>query len=140
MSEIELVPLCEATLQIGELIALENTPTGSLQIGEIIESSWRGERFQAQQRGRAAADWLDVAPDGTARVDVRLVVETDDGALVYVAYGGRFDAERSVAYTTPVFRTGDPRYAWMNRIQAVGRAAFDVQRLSVHYPMIYELR
>ena len=140
MSEIELVPLCEATLQVGELISLENTPTGSLRIGEIVQSSWQGERFRARQRGRAAADWLDMAPDGTASVDVRLVVETHDGALVYVTYGGRFDAERGVAYSAPVFRTGDPRYAWMNRIQAVGRATFDAEKLTVHYPMIYELR
>jgi len=36
-------------------------------------------------------------------------------------------------------RASDPRYAWMNRIQAVGRATFDAEKLIVHYPMIYEL-
>ena len=43
-------------------------------VGEIIGADWVGERFTARLRGRVAADWLDVAPDGTA-----LYALTSDG-------------------------------------------------------------
>ena len=72
MEELELVPLCEAVIEVSEAIVLENTPTGTLMVGEIADSRWEGERLRARQRGRAAADWLLVAPDGTASIDVRL--------------------------------------------------------------------
>ena len=62
-------------------IVLEDTPTGTLMVGEIRDSRFDGERLRARQRGRAAADWLSVAPDGSATVDVRLTLETHDGAL-----------------------------------------------------------
>src|SRR5579883_2306160 len=33
-------------------------------------------------------DWSRVMPSGAQRLDVRLTVRTDDGALIYVAYAG----------------------------------------------------
>jgi len=138
--ELELVPLCRAVIHVSEAIVLEGTPTGTLMVGEFRDSHWEGERFRARQRGRAAADWLSVAPDGTATVDVRLTLETDDGALVFVEYRGRSHLETGVAYSAPTFRTGDPRYRWMNRIQAVGKGRWDGEARVMTYPAIYELR
>lgn len=140
MEALELVPLCEATLHVRETLRLEGTPSGSLMIGELRDSVWQGDRLRARQRGVAAADWLDVAPDGTARVHVRLTLETHDGALIYVEYGGRTDLTTGLAYTTPTFRTGDPRYAWLNRVQGVAKGLFRADVMQVHYPMIYEMR
>ena len=138
--ELELVPICRVEISVSEAIVLENTPTGTLMIGEINASRWEGERFRAALRGAAAADWLSVAPDGTATVDVRLTLETDDGALVFVSYEGRSHLDTGNAYTTPRFRTGDPRYAWMNRVQAVAKGRWDSDAMRVTYPMVYELR
>ena len=75
-------------------------------IGEIEESTWIGERFSAHQRGRTAADWLTVTPDGVALVDVRLTLETTEGGLIFVEYTGRTNMQTGYAYTTPRFRTG----------------------------------
>ena len=77
---------------------------------------------------------------GTAVVDVRMTLETDDGAMVFVEYRGRSSMETGVAYSAPTFRTGDPRYAWMNQIQAVAKGIFDAEAMTMTYPMIYELR
>ena len=33
-------------------------------------------------------DWIRVMPSGALRLDVRLTIETDDGALIYMTYGG----------------------------------------------------
>ena len=119
---------------------MENTPTGALMIGELADSVFEGERFSARQRGRAAADWLSLAPDGTGYVDVRMTLETDAGELVFVEYTGRMNMETGIAHTCPQFRTGAPGLAWLNRVQAVAKGRFDADTMTVVYPEIYELR
>ena len=137
---LELVPLCTATLQIGQTSVLENTPQGNLMIGEISSSTWEGDRFTAHQHGRAAADWLDVAPDGTAYVDVRLTLRTTEGGLVFVEYTGRTNLQTGYAYACPRFRTGVPELAWLNHVQAVAKGYFDGAAMTMTYPQIFQMR
>ena len=137
---LELVPLCKAFIRVRETIVLENTPGGTLMIGELVDSVWEGDRFRLVQRGRASADWLTLSPDGTASADVRLTLESASGELVFVEYTGRLHPESGVAYTCPRFTTGAPGLAWLNRVQAVGKAYFDAQAMTVTYPQIYALR
>lgn len=58
-------------------------------------------------------------------IDARLTLRTDDDALIYMTYGGRLNLSNPTAgmfaYVAPVFETGDPRYAWLNAVQAVGK-------------------
>jgi hypothetical protein len=84
------------------------------------------------------ADWLRAMPGGSLRVDARMSISTDDGAQIHVQYGGVIaiapaDFARMAAgetltgdemhfVTAPVFQTGDQRYAWLNRTQAIGKA------------------
>jgi len=42
-----------------------------------------------------------------------------------VEYGGRADMKNGLITTAPTFQTGDERYAWLNRIQAVGAGVLD---------------
>jgi hypothetical protein len=140
IEKLELVPLCSATIQVSSTAVLENTPTGHLMIGEIEESTWTGDRFTAHQRGRTAADWLTVTPDGTALVDVRLTLETTEGELIFVEYTGRTNMQTGYAYTTPRFRTGAPGLLWLNHVQAVAKGYFDSEKMSVTYPEIFEMR
>jgi|TARA_B110000305_G_C19254556_1_gene546425 hypothetical protein len=137
---LELVPLCSATIKVHSTAILENTPTGHLMIGEIEESTWIGERFSAHQRGRTAADWLTVTPDGVALVDVRLTLETTEGGLIFVEYTGRTNMQTGYAYTTPRFRTGAPGLGWLNHVQAVAKGYFDSEKMTVTYPEIFEMR
>ena len=94
----------------------------------LLESRWEGERFKASLKpGVAAADWMIVTPDNTGLIDIRLTLETDDGALVYVEYGGRRDFAQvflgvdAPVYIAPRFETSDARYSWLNKVQAVGK-------------------
>lgn len=140
MEPLELIPLCSATMQIREVYTAENTPTGTLMVGEIAESTWEGEHFSARQRGVAAADWLSVAPDGTASIDVRLTLQTSEGGLIFVEYGGRSNLETGFAYACPRFTTGVPGLEWLNRVQAVAKGHFDAEAMTMTYPMIYQMR
>ena len=60
-------------------------------------------------------------------------------------YGGRHDlsdpAKGLIPYVGIVFETGDPRYSWLNRIQAVGKGvlAFGPDGTRIDYE-ICELR
>jgi Protein of unknown function (DUF3237) len=74
-------------------------------------------------------------------LDVRFSAETDDGALIYVQYNGRTDVSQGPGtapiYVAPRFETGDERYAWLNRIQAVGKGALDGNTVTYDW---YEIR
>jgi hypothetical protein len=138
---IELVPLARATATLSPPLMLPNTPAGMRIIFEIRDYRFEGERLSAHQKGVAAADWLVVGPEGTATLDVRATLETHDGALVLLRYGGRVDASRGLGgapiYAAPQFDTGDERYAWLNRVQAIARGTLDGSSLAYE---IYEVR
>jgi hypothetical protein len=86
---------------------------------------------------------LTVGPEGTGTLDIRVTFRTDDGAIIFGQYDGRVDASQGLdlpktIYVAPRFETGDERYAWLNRIQAVGKGIVH-EDLSLDYEW-YELR
>jgi hypothetical protein len=138
--ELELVPLGTMSARLRAPVVLEGTPAGSRWIFEVESGSIAGERLNASMKGQANADWLVVGPDGTGTLDVRALAETDDGALVFIQYHGRIDLSSghgAAVYSTPRFETGDDRYRWLNRLQAVGKGSFDGTTLVYE---LYELR
>jgi len=80
-------------------------------------------------------DWTLLRADGVLELDLRVTLETDDGALVdlrsfglrhgppeVIAALGRGERVEPSAYyfrTLPRFETGHPSYAFLNRILAV---------------------
>lgn len=140
---IELVPLCTVRIQLKLPIEVGAGPAGTRVIGEVASAEFKGDRLTGELLGVAAADWLVVSADGTGMVDARLTLRTDDGAAVFVQYNGRMDFTRGLqfpitAYVAPRFETGDERYAWLNRIQAVGKGSLE-EDLSLNYEW-YEAR
>lgn len=122
---MELVPLCTATITLAEPIILPNTPAGTRVIAEVRDATLEGERLRGRLEGVAAADWMTLGPEGTGTLDVRAVFRTHDDALVYTWYRGRLDLSvapgSAPVYAAPLYDTGDERYAWLNRIQAVAK-------------------
>ena len=131
---------------------LGQTLVGERRIVPIVAGEIAGPQLRGQILP-GGADWQVVCADGTALLEARYTVLTDDGALVYVRNLGvrhgppevleriqRGDAVDPAEYyfrSTPRFEAGDARYAWLNRIVAVGSGA----RLAneVHLD-IYEIR
>ena len=139
---LELVPLCTLDVELRPPIVVGVTPVGTRVIGEIAGVTATGDRLNGTMRGAAAADWLTVSPDGTlGTADVRWALDTHDGATIFVHYGGRLDLTQTppVAYVAPLFDTGDERYAWLTRIQAVARGVFNETMSQLTYE-VYELR
>lgn len=136
---LEVIPLANAEMKIGNLLSIGQTPRGQRIIGELSGARFQGERFSARQTGTAAADWALIRSDGVVEVDVRLTLETDDGALVYLAYDGNLDPARGAAPILSFmrFETSDERYAWLNRVRAVGKGVHTGD--AIHYE-IFEIR
>jgi hypothetical protein len=117
---LNLVPLASVRVTRGEVHRMGPTPFGRRVIASIAHGRWDGDRIRGDIIG-AGGDW---AVPGTERVmllDVRQLVRTDDGALIYVTYTGRADRERGTYTVAPTFETDDERYAWLNLVQAIGQ-------------------
>jgi hypothetical protein len=129
---LELIPLCKVTVTPQLAADLGTTPAGRRLMVTIREVVCEGARLRARlKEGVSAGDWMIVGPDGTALLDIRLTLETDDGALIYVEYQGRRDFTQvyegidAPVYIAPRFETGDERYSWLNKIQAIGKGLVD---------------
>ena len=85
-----------------------------------------------------SADWVQISPSGVIRLDVRLLVKTDEGESIYLSYNGAFKySEESLeklkrgeeitpddgwyAFASPTFRTSSKKHDYLNGIQAVNR-------------------
>jgi uncharacterized protein DUF3237 len=136
---LELVPLCTMWADLRVPHVMQSTPSGDRQIYEVEGGAIEGERLRATVKGRSNADWLVIGPGGVGTLDVRALAETDDGALIFIQYNGRMHASSPMGpiYNAPRFETGDPRYDWLNRIQAVGKGRMEGMRLIYD---VYEVR
>ncbi|WP_157749656.1 DUF3237 domain-containing protein [Jatrophihabitans sp. GAS493] len=124
---MDLEPLCRFTAYLNRPEMVADTPRGRRLIGPIVRAELTGDRFHATQAGTSAADWLVMGPDGTTFIDVRIAFRTDDGARLFMSYLGRADWSGGVmsapVFSTPVFETAHPDYAWLNRVLCVGKGS-----------------
>lgn len=111
------------------------TPSGTRIIAPITGGTVTGPKINAEVLP-FGADWVLIRPDGIGELDVRATLKTDDGALIYVHYGGILeltpelmkrrakgeDVDPSEYYfrTRPIFETGSEKYGWLNSIVSVG--------------------
>jgi hypothetical protein len=140
---LDLRQLCSVEIQLGERVLMTGTPSGQRIISEVSSMVLDGPRLKASLRGRAAADWLVIAPNGQlGMMDVRCTLETGEGDLLFVQYNGRMryssSEEPHVLYVAPRFETGSSQYSWLNEIQVVGKGLLDQRTRQLRY-QFYEL-
>jgi hypothetical protein len=95
------------------------TPCGSLSVFPVIGGSFEGDRL----RGKVlpgGGDWVIANADGTFEVDLRITLQTDDDALIHMTFSGVRDDKNHYFRTLPLFETGSQKYAFLNRLLAVG--------------------
>lgn len=98
---------------------IEDGPTGTRGTATVTAASLIGPKINATMpESVAGADWWSMRADGTASLDVRLSLRTDDGAEIFVTYLGY--RVGGVLKISPRFETGSERYAWLNSAFAVG--------------------
>ena len=112
-------PLIVLRLETSATEQLGTTLDGTLSIFPIIGGSFEGDRL----RGKVIAgggDWVTAKADGSFELDARATLETDDGALIYMTFTGIRDDAQKYFRTLPRFETASPKYAFLNRLLAVG--------------------
>ena len=135
---MDLRNLFRAEITLATPQELGETPLGRRRIIGITGGSFSGARLSGRVLA-GGADWQVVREDGVADLDARYTLETHDGALIYVrnrgyrhgpvaileklAAGQAVDPSLYYMRTTPLFETGDARYAWLNRMICVGTGA-----------------
>jgi hypothetical protein len=113
--------LFKVTGQLGPATTIENGPQGTRLIFPVVGGHFEGPKLRGTVE-LPAGDWLTLRPDGSGKIDVRSTLKTEDGALILVSYTGIVLTSRhgSTLRIAPLFETGDVRYEWLNRVQAVG--------------------
>ena len=107
-------------VETGTRTVVENGPQGTRTIVQIVGGRFEGPRIKASVQ-TPAGDWITNRADGTYKLDVRFTLRTDDGALILVTYNGVGQTTSAGASlrAAPLFETGDSRYNWLTRLQAV---------------------
>jgi hypothetical protein len=101
-------------------------PHGTRVTFPITGGSFDGDRL----RGKVlpgGADWVVKRGDGVLELDLRITLETDDGALIHMTFEGiRDDGAPGAPYfrTLPRFETADAKYSFLNRLLAFGTGRF----------------
>jgi hypothetical protein len=125
---------CSFTAMLKAPLPIGAGPIGTRMYYDVTGGEVVGERLRGRVLG--GGEWALIGPDGFLRIDVRLQVETHDGAYIYIQYVGLLEMNEAVRraietgggtnygdqyfYTNPRLETGDARYAWVNTTFFVG--------------------
>ena len=99
---------------------------GSAGSGRLIVPVSGGSFAGPGLRGTIVApggDWIVQRPDGSRVLDVRILLQTEDGQKIYMSWRGIAYAPPGgalFARILPLFETAAPKYAWLNNVVAVG--------------------
>ena len=128
-------PLMTVRITAAPLQKLGAVPHGIRSIVPVTGGEFEGPRL----RGKVlpgGGDWLLLRSDGVLELDLRITLETDDHALIHMTFQGlRHGPPDAVAAlgrgeivdpagyyfrTVPRFETSAEKYAFLNRVVAVG--------------------
>jgi hypothetical protein len=134
MTEMRYQSLFTFQIDVKPPYVIGATPGYDRRIGEISGGRFEGERLRGKFLS-GGSDWQSLRADGTITINVRLVMETDDGALIGMTYLGMRHGPKEVMArlgrgenvnpseyymrVTPYFETASEKYGWLNRIVSV---------------------
>ena len=145
MTTLEQIPVELLTLKTQPLFVMNvavgtvhapGGPTGAeRRIGDLTGGSFTGDRLSGVILS-GGTDWQTLRSDGATLLDARVILRTDDDALIAMTYGGirhgppdviariaRGEEPDPASYyfrITATFATSAPSYDWLNRIIAIG--------------------
>jgi hypothetical protein len=134
MTELRLRPLFIFELAVKAASVIGKTPGVDRRVGEITGGRFEGERLRGTILS-GGSDWQAVRNDGAWMLDVRCVMQTDDGALIGMTYRGMRHGPQEVLdrigkgetvnpslyymRATPYFETASDKYDFLNKLIAV---------------------
>jgi hypothetical protein len=135
LKDVRARPLFVVRLNVRPLQIVGSAPGVFRRVGVVPGGSFTGDRLNGEVLD-GGNDWQNVRNDGSTTLDVRLVLKTSDDALIAMTYRGvrhgpadviarveKGEAVDAASYyfrILPMFETASAKYAWLNRIVAVG--------------------
>ncbi len=134
MPELQSEFLFTARIAVDRLHDIGQVPLGLRHIDILGEGSFEGPDLKGEVLG--GMDQKIFRADGSMMPNVRLVLRTDDDAMIYMYYTGMrhgsaevmgriadgesVDPSEYYLRNTPYFETAVAKYDWLNRVVAVG--------------------
>lgn len=118
--------LFKLNLSIGSPTEIGEIPIGKRVIYPIMGGTFEGAKLKGEVQS-FGADWILRLDSTTSKIDVRLILKTDDGQSISCNYNGIiYNKPDGTSYwrTTPVLETGSPKYAYLNHLVMVGVGSF----------------
>ena len=122
-------------------------PHGNRQILSVTSGTIDGPRIKGTTLPMSG-DWLLLRGDGCGELDVRSAIKTDDDQLIYMSYRGLMhcapETMQAMFQGQPIapadlylrmaafFETSSPKYAWLNKVLAVGHATVGLPRFQLY--------
>jgi hypothetical protein len=135
MAEIRTSHLFTLRLAVSGMQPVGQTPNGNRRIGLVAGGTFEGPKLRGIVLP-GGADWIIARPDGVTTLDVRIVLQTDDGAAIALTYRGLRHGSDAVMdkvnrgeFVDPAqyyfrialtFETAAPQYAWLNKAFGIG--------------------
>jgi hypothetical protein len=138
LDSITTEPLFDIVVDLHPKLNFGTGPFGTRVLYGSAGGTFEGPKL----RGRVlpvGGDWALFRPDGAMLLDVRLGLQTSEGDLIHMIYGGRWivpqeqraaladvkarhtvDPATYYFRTNPLFETGSARYAWLNDAVCIG--------------------
>ena len=148
MPELKSEFLFTLTASVTRLLDVGDVPAGRRHVDLLGAGTFEGPRLKGELLA-GGIDMKTIRSDGGVIPNVRIVLKTDDEALIFMHYTGircgapevmariaageAVDPSEYYHRNTPYFETASEKYGWLNRIVTVGigwrkgdRAGYDV--------------
>jgi hypothetical protein len=135
MAEIRTSHLLTLKLAVNGMLPIGETPSGNRRVGLVAGGTFEGPKLRGTVLP-GGVDWIIGRPDGVTTLDVRIVLQTDDGAAIGLTYKGLrhgpaavmekvnsgqpVDPSEYYFRTVATFETASPKYTWLNKIFGIG--------------------
>ena len=134
LTTLRYEPLFVFQIEVKPPSIIGATPGYDRRIGEIVGGRFEGGRLRGKILS-GGSDWQSLRSDGATTLNVRLVMQTDDAALIGMTYLGVRHGPKEVLdriargenvnpseyymRATPYYETASDKYGWLNRIVSV---------------------
>src|SRR5262245_780879 len=134
MTTLRTRPLFVFQVEVKPPSIIGACPGYDRRVGEITGGRFEGERLRGKILS-GGSDWQSLRSDAALSLDVRFVMETDDGHLIGMTYRGLRHGPKEVMdrigrgetvspseyylRAVPFFETSSERYGWLNRVIGV---------------------
>jgi hypothetical protein len=135
LKSVQTRPLFVMRLDVKPIVIVGDTPGPFRRVGIVPSGTFAGERLSGKVLD-GGNDWQAVRSDASTTLDVRLILQTDDGVNIAMTYRGvrhgaadvmqrlekgeEIDPASYYFRIIPMFEAPAGKHEWLNRIVAVG--------------------